>query len=183
MKYLKWLLFVPVAAYPWLLVLIFTHCSSEQTVGLCALAFAVALTAALAVFFTRNNWTVKELSLAALAVRLLHIFPCLYLLTSVGFLSLLPYWTSQAEPSNMRNLVFLLECLALLLMVVGLILYSLFSGLPASLTGLAAVLRCRKEDRLTSTQAVVYGISQFVFLADVVCAILLCRATFKKEDF
>lgn len=82
----------------------------------------------------------------------------------------------------MRNLVFLLECLALLLMVVGSILYSLFSGLPASLTGLAAVLRYRREDRLTSTQAVVYGILQFVFLADVVCAILLCRAAFKKED-
>lgn len=149
MKYLKWLLFVPVAIVPCLVML-----GGTPWLGL-VLAFALA--AALTILLTYNHWTGKELACTILLLKIFYLFPYVFMIQlyyhegPFGFLSLA-----------------LLMCA--------------FFSFPPSLTGLAAVLRCRREGRLTHTRAVVYGILQFVFLADVVCAILLCRAAFKKED-
>ena len=51
----------------------------------------------------------------------------------------------------------------------------------SGLVGLAAVLRCRMEGRLTARAAIVNGILQFVFCADVISAIWVYRNT--KEAF
>lgn len=47
----------------------------------------------------------------------------------------------------------------------------------SGLVGLGAVLRCKKEGLLNGKQALVYGILQFVFCADVFSAIILYRKT------
>lgn len=179
MKHLKWLLFLPIVAFPCFLNYLLAFSEFDQTAVLCALA--VALAAALTVFFTRNHWTVKELSVVTLISKLLHTFFTIYPFIAVGFVSILAYWTSLVEPSKERDGILALYCIMLFLLLLFLLLYTLLSGLPSSLAGLAAVLRCRKEGRLTSKRAAIYGVLQFVFLADVVCAILLCRAAFKKE--
>lgn len=181
MKYLKWLLFIPIVA---VLPYLYDHCFglSEQ-LGCCLSVSALALAAAAIVYFTRSHWTGKELSLAVLVTKILQLLPCLYLLimsVQAGALGLLFHHletTSHSEENP--SLLFFFLCL---FVVLWFLLYTLFSGLPTSLAGLAAVLRCREESRLTSTQAAVYGVLQFIFLADVVCAILLCRAAFKEED-
>ena len=51
----------------------------------------------------------------------------------------------------------------------------------SGLLGLGAVLRCRAEGRLTNKAAIVNGILQFVFCADVFSAIWVYRNT--KEAF
>ena len=51
----------------------------------------------------------------------------------------------------------------------------------SGLVGLAAVLRCRVEGRLTNKAAAVNGILQFVFCADIISAIWVYRNT--KEAF
>ena len=51
----------------------------------------------------------------------------------------------------------------------------------SGLVGLAAVLRCRAEGRLTDKAAIVNGIFQFVFCADIISAIWVYRNT--KEAF
>ncbi len=173
MKYLKWLLVVPIAVSP--LLLWFTLGTEWVLWGLffCFLA-------ALAVCLSRNYWTGKELAWTALTVKILQFFPSAYILRGSCLLGVFSAWAATTPPND-HYVMFLLGELVSFLLVLFLLLYVLCI-LPACLLGLAAVLRCRKEGRLTSKQAVVYGVLQFVFLADVVCAILLCRATFKKED-
>lgn len=163
MKYLKWLLVVPIAVSPLLLL-------NDPFPALPWCAF-LAFLCVLAVFFLPRLWTEKELAWAALVVKVLHLLPSAYTLGVILLSGVFSAWAS-ADPNNP---MFSLGILVGLLLVVYLPLYIL-SVLPACLFGLAAVLRCRKEGRLTSTRSAVYGVLQFVFLADVVCAILLCRA-------
>ncbi len=167
LKYLKWLLVVPIVASP----LLFWF-DPDRAVLCGLLAFLCVLPA----FFLQSLWTDKELAWTALVVKALHLFPSAYTLGVTCLSWVFSAWAA-ADPNNP---MFSLGLLVSFLSIFFLPLYIL-SALPGCLLGLAAVLRCRKEGRLTSTQTAIYGVLQFVLLADVVCAILLCRAALKKE--
>ena len=53
----------------------------------------------------------------------------------------------------------------------------------SGLVGLAAVLRCRTEGRLTRKAAILNGILQFVFCADVCSAVWVFYKSGKREEF
>lgn len=109
---------------------------------LVGLAWAVGLAAALVVLFTRNRWTARELARANMLIKLVHI-PAYVFWFAVGIL----FFLFMGAP-----LSFVMDVMAIIL---------------SGIVGLAAVLRCRVEGRLTTKAAVVNGILQFVFCADV----------------
>lgn len=115
---------------------------------LCAVAFLV--------LSRRQEWPARDTALAALSVKLLQI-PAYALFFLLGL-------------SGMVMIQFL--AVTLIIWILDLITIAL-----SGLLGLAAVLRCKKENILTGKQAVIYGVLQFVFCVDVISAVLLYRKT------
>lgn len=111
-----------------------------------------ALAAALALFLTRKGWSARQLARAGMWVKLVQIpaYVMWFVLGAALFLFMGPL------------LAFLVDAMTILL---------------SGLIGLAAVLRCRREGILTVRQAVIHGILQFVFCADVFSAVILYRKT------
>ena len=109
----------------------------------------------------RGRWQGRRLALASMIIKLFHI---------QGYVALFLVALSGAF------LLFLLPMLVAVVWVMD-VMTIILSGL----VGLAGVLRCRAEGRLTTKAAVVNGILQFVFCADVFSAIWIYRNT--KEAF
>ena len=109
----------------------------------------------------RGKWQGRSLALASMLIKLLHIQNYVTLFFGAALMVVIP---------------FLFPMVAALAWVVD-VLTIILSGA----VGLAAVVRCRMEGRVTAKAAVVNGILQFVFCADVVSAIWVYRNS--KEAF
>ena len=109
----------------------------------------------------RGRWQGRRLALASMIIKLLHIqsYVALFFIALSGVF-----------------LLFLLPMLVALVWVLD-VMTIILSGL----VGLAGVLRCRAEGRLTTKAAIVNGILQFVFCADVFSAVWVYRNS--KEVF
>ena len=156
MKYLKWLLLLPVAVFPYLFYVAYCVRYLGPFVQV-EPGWLVGLAAAVAVFLTRGRWTHRELALANMLMKLIHI-PAYVLWFGLGLAMLL-----FAGPI----LAFVMDAMAIAL---------------SGLVGLAAVLRCRAEGRLTRKAAVVNGFLQFVFCADVFSAVWVFYKSRKREE-
>ena len=162
MRYLKWFLPLSVAAFPYI-CLAGLYIARVQflipghpfvPIGLIWLG---GLAAALAVLLTRKHWTACELALANRFVKLAHI-PAYVFWFAAGILFLF----FMGAP-----LAFFMDVMALSL---------------SGLIGLAAVLRCREEERLAGKAAVLHGVLQFVFCADVFSAIWVYIKIRKEKE-
>ena len=150
MKYLKWLLLLPVAAFPYVY---FAGIQFDLPVSPWSLIWAgwlAGLAGAVPVVLTRKRWTARELALADLLIKLVHIpaYVVWFVLGVAMILFLGPL------------IAFVMDAMAILL---------------SGLVGLAAVLRCRAEGRLTRKAAVIHGVLQFIFCADVFSAVWVYR--------
>lgn len=105
----------------------------------------------------RGKWEGRKLALAGMLIKLFHIQN--YITLFLGAM-----------------LLFAIPMVPVLIWVVD-VMTILLSGL----VGLAAVVRCRAEGRLTNKAAVINGLLQFVFCADIISAIWVYRNT--KEVF
>lgn len=152
----KWLLSLLVAVFPYFCLMGLYHDGVRALFPnpfiLIELFWLAELVLALAVLFTRKGWTVRELALANMLVKLVHI-PAYVFWFAAGIL----FFLFMGAP-----LAFMMDAMAISL---------------SGLVGLGAVLRCKKEGILTGKQTVIHGILQFVFCADVVSAIILYRKT------
>lgn len=108
----------------------------------------------------REGWGAGDTALISMTVKLLQI-PAYGLFFLAGLSGIV-----------------LIQFLAVTLIVW---LLDLMTITLSGMLGLAAVLRCKKEGLLTSKQAVVYSILQFVFCADVIAAVLLWRKASRGE--
>ena len=160
---MKWIVpLLPVAAFPYTLWMVgtieeLTHISPVLSMALFWLA---GLAGAIVVCrqALRGQWDGHKLALAVMIVKLVHI-------QNYGMLFL-----------GAVGLGLLFPAIAVLIWIVDVMTISL-----TGLIGLAAVLRCRADKRLTSKAALVNGILQFVFCADVFSAIWVYRDS--KEVF
>lgn len=145
MKAVKWVPVLLVAVFPYSPLCLMAWDGDFRTIQL---FWLVGLAGAAALLFLRKNWSVRELALTNMLVKLIQI-PAYLFWFGMGVLLFL----------------FMGPVLAFVIDVMAIIL--------TGLVGLAAVLRCRKEGFLTGGQAVLYGITQFLFCVDVVSAIIL----------
>lgn len=155
MKYLKWLLLLPVAAFPYVYFVGNWLDFSGDSWTLIGFGWLPGLVAAALVFLTRNHWTAKELALANMLIKLVQI-PAYVIWFAVAVVLFL----------------FMGALIALVMDGMAIIL--------SGLVGLAAVLRCRKEGQLAGEKALLHGILQFVFCADVVSAVLVYRESRRR---
>ncbi len=161
MRHLNWIPPLYIGAFPYvclaaLYVEPLRDIFPRHPFRLVGIAWALGLAAALVVLFTRNRWTGRELARASMLIKLVHI-PAYAVWFAVGILLFL----FMGAP-----LAFVMDVMAIIL---------------SGIVGLAAVLRCRRERRLATKAAVVNGVLQFVFCADVFSAVWVYRNT--KEDF
>lgn len=150
MRYLKWLLLLPVVSFPYVLFLLLygAETISERFWGLLGAIWLGGLVCAVAVLFARRLWAPDTLALAAMLVKLIQIpaYVMWFLFAVIAFLF------------GGAVVAFLFDALAMIL---------------SGILGLAATLRNREAQRLTTPQAVGYGILQFIFCVDIVGAILV----------
>lgn len=156
---------LPVAAFPYLYI---AEIYSAYAVGgsarapidpalLLWLFRLAALAAVLAIFFTRSRWAGRDLALAGMLVKLVQI-PAYVLWFAVG----------------MMFFLFMGPVLALFVDVQAILL--------SGLLGLAAVLRCKVEGKLDRKAAIVHGVLQFVFCADVFSAVWVYIKSRKEKE-
>lgn len=156
-KVLLALVLLPVAAFPYAYFMNACLGFPLDSGGVIGLGWLAGLAAAVLAALARSCWTGRELALANMLVKLLQI-PAYGLWFAVGlamFLFMGPV------------LAFLMDVLAILL---------------TGLVGLAAVLRCRKEEKLGRKAAVIHGILQFVFCADVFSAVWVYIKSRKEKE-
>lgn len=162
----KWLPLLPVAVFPYTIWVV----GSITDVGggslpvfvpsvLLLLFWLLGLIGGVLTFWqsVRGKWEGRRLALAGMLIKLFHIQN--YITLFLGAM-----------------LLFVIPMVPVLIWVVD-VMTILLSGL----VGLAAVVRCRMEGRLTNKAAVVNGLLQFVFCADIISAIWVYRNT--KEAF
>ena len=159
---------LPVAAFPFTIWLVGgmlggTEPGPVNPLLLIALFWLLGLAGAVIVLWqaVRGKWQGRKLALASMLIKLLHIQNYVTLFFGAALMVVIP---------------FLFPMVAALAWVVD-VLTIILSGA----VGLAAVVRCRMEGRVTAKAAVVNGILQFVFCADVVSAIWVYRNS--KEAF
>lgn len=162
MKYLKWLPLLPVAVFPYMIWLVgrideLLHISPVIQV---VLYWLLGLAGAVIVFWqsVRGRWEGRRLALASMLVKLFQIQNYVVLFLGGAGLGLL------------------FPAIAVVIWVIDVATIFL-----SGLVGLAGVIRCRVEGRLTTKAMVVNGILQFVFCADVFSAIWVYRNS--KEAF
>ena len=170
MKYFKWIALLPVAAFPYTIWLAAgmlggTEPPPVNPILLIFLFWLLGLAGAVITLWqgVRGGWQGRKLALASMIIKLFHIqsYVGLFLMALSGVL-----------------LPFLLAILVVIVWVLD-VMTIILSGI----VGLAGVIRCRAEGRLTTKAAIFNGILQFVFCADVVAAVLLYRRAWKnKED-
>ena len=159
---------IPVAVFPftiWLAAGMMggTEPPPVNPLLLIALFWLLGIVGAVVVFLqaVRGKWQGRRLALASMLIKLLHIQNYVTLFFGAALMAVIP---------------FLFPIIAALAWVVD-VLTIILSGA----VGLAAVVRCRMEGRLTTKAAVVNGILQFVFCADVFSAVWVYRNS--KEAF
>lgn len=122
-------------------------------------SFVVGLVCAVALFVLgrRGTWSARQLALGSMAVKLAQI-PAyvIWFIVGAAFFLFAGF-----------VLAFFVDALAILL---------------SGLAGLTAVLRCRKEEKLTRKAAVVHGILQFIFCADVFSAVWVYIKSRKEKE-
>ena len=172
MKYLKWLLLLPVAVYPYIYFVVVFDLLSEDIKDILSwlvntldlniwsfigLTWLVGLAGALLIFLSRKHWTARELALANMLIKLIHIpsYVIWFILGIAMILFMGPVWA------------FLMDAMTIAL---------------SGLVGVVAVLRCRAGGRLTTRAATVNGILQFVFCADVFSAIWVFYKSGKSKE-
>lgn len=117
----------------------------------------VACAAALFLMSRRGAWTARELAMGSMAVKLAQT-PAYVIWFVVGAAFFL--FAGFA-------LAFVVDALTILL---------------SGLVGLAAVLRCRTEGKLTRKAAILHGVLQFVFCVDVFNAIWVYINSRKEKE-
>lgn len=156
-QYLRWLLLVPITVFPYgALLLLYSHLEQFWSI-LCAMWLA-GLACALAAIFLRQRWEPETLALGTMLVKLVQIpaYVLWFIFAVVAFLF------------GGAVVAFFFDALTIPL---------------SGILGLAAVLRNRRAGRLTTAQAVGYGILQFMFCADIIAAILVyCQSRKHKEE-
>ena len=163
---LKWIPLLPVAVFPYTIWIVGSiappPCLSSPAVSpvvLLGLFWLLGLIGGVLTLWQslRGKWEGRRLALVSMLIKLLHVQN--YITLFLGAM-----------------LLFAIPMVPVLIWVVD-VMTILLSGL----VGLAAVLRCRAEGRLTNKAAVINGILQFVFCADMISAIWVYRST--KEAF
>lgn len=156
MKHLKWFLLLPAAAFPYV-YFVGTRFAPTDIWNLIWLVWLVCLVASALACWKRNHWTARELALANMLIKLIHI-PAYVLWFGVGlatFLFLGPV------------IAFIMDAMAIVV---------------SGLVGLAAVLRCRTEGKLGREAAIGHGILQFIFCADVFSAVWVYINSRKEKE-
>ena len=153
---------LPVAAFPYMIWLVgrideLLHISPVLQI---ALFWLLGLAGAAAVFWQslRGKWRGRRLALASMLVKLFQVQNYVVLFLGGAGLGLL------FPPIAL--FLWLLDVMTIFL---------------TGLVGLAAVLRCRVEGGLTTKAAIVNGILQFVFCADVFSAVWVYVKSRKKD--
>ena len=122
---------------------------------LIGLLWLLGLAGAVVVFWqaVRGKWEGRRLALTNMIVKLLHIghYVTMFLFAVSGAL-----------------ILFLFPMLVAIALVTDVMTIAL-----SGIVGLAGVVRCRMEGRLTTGTAIINGILQFVFCVDVFSAILV----------
>ena len=152
---------LPVAVFPytiWLMGTIEEQLHISPVLQL-AVFWLLGLAGAVIVFLqaVRGKRQGRKLALASMLIKLLHIqnYVVLFFVAMLTFVF-----------AALTILVWIFDVMTIFL---------------TGLVGLAAVIRCRMEGRLTTKAAIVNGILQFVFCADVFSAIWVYRNS--KEAF
>ena len=131
---------------------------------LIGLFWLLGLAGAVVVFWqaVRGKWEGRKLAQANMIVKLLHIghYVTVFLFAASGAL-----------------ILFLFPMLAAIALVTDVMTITL-----SGIVGLAGVVRCRMEGRLATGAAVVNGILQFIFCADVFSAIWVFFKSRKREE-
>ena len=171
-KALKWLLLLPVAVYPYLYFVIvnppegtllydvlewIVHVFNLNLWTFIGFTWLVGLTCALLTFLLRDHWTARELALVNMLIKLIHIpsYVVWFIFGVALVIFMGPVWA------------FIMDAMTIAL---------------SGLVGLIAAFCCKKEGSLTGQQTVLYGILQFIFVVDVISAIVLyCKAKKSKE--
>lgn len=160
MKAVQWLLLLPAAVFPctiWVVGRLSDVGGSVppalSPVALLLLFWLLGLAGAVLTFWQvfRGRWEGRKLALANMLIKLFQIPNYLVLFLGAMLLFALPM---------VPVMVWMVDVMTIVL---------------SGLVGLAAVLRCRAEGRLTNKAALVNGILQFVFCADVFSAVILYR--------
>ena len=154
---------LPVAAFPFTIWLALGMMGPEpppvNPLLLIVLFWLLGLAGAVIVFLqaVRGKRQGRKLALASMLVKLLHIqnYVVLFFVAMLTFVF-----------AALTILVWIFDVMTIFL---------------TGVVGLAAVVRCRMEGRLTTKAAIVNGILQFVFCADVFSAIWVYRNS--KEAF
>ena len=160
MKYLKWLPPLYVTAFPYLCLWDLYAAQAalrENPFARIGLFWLAGLAAALSVLLTRKHWTARELALANMLIKLTHILAYMF-----WFAAGILFFLFMGAP-----LAFFMDVLAISL---------------SGLIGLAAVLNCGREGRLPAGKALLHGVLQFIFCADVVSAILVYRKARNNKE-
>ena len=148
------LLLVGVGAFPYAVLLEMTRITPIVEVSF---VFGLACAIALFILGRRGFWSARQLALGSMAVKLVQIpaYAAWFILGAAFFL-----FAGFA-------LAFIVDAMAILL---------------SGLVGLAAVLRCRVEGKLERKAAVIHGILQFVFCADVFSAVWVYIKSRKEKE-
>ena len=166
MKIMTWIVLLPVAAFPYTIWIVgrIADVGGREPPGvspviLLGLFWLAGLVGTIITFWQSfwGKWEGRKLALASMLIKLFHIQNYIVLFLGALFLFVIPI---------VPALIWAVDVMTIAL---------------SGLVGLAAVLRCRMEGRLTARAAIVNGILQFVFCADVISAIWVYRNT--KEAF
>ena len=128
------------------------------------LFWMLGLAGAVVVFWqaAQGKWEGRRLAMANMIVKLLHIghYVTMFLFAASGAL-----------------ILFLFPMLVAIALAADVMTIAL-----SGIVGLAGVVRCRAEGRLTTGAAVINGILQFVFCVDVFSAVWVFYKSGKREE-
>lgn len=174
---MKYLLLLPGAVFPYMVLLslyglfsgFFVNTIYQNPLLLIPTLFlffilALACSIVFLAMGLAKKWDAKKVALANMIVKLIQI-PAYVITFLLGVIFILTIFTYA-----LSFLLVLFDCLTIIL---------------TGLTGACAAIRGYKEQKTTVAFSVANGILQFIFCADVVCAILLfikCRAREKASN-
>lgn len=118
--------------------------------------YVTALVCSVAVFINSlvKKWNAQELLCINMVIKLIHI-PAYLLIFFIGLASLITIFTFAIS-------IFLMFLDGMTILLSGLI-------------GLGGVIRSLKENKLSKRAAVIHGILQFVFCADIISSIIIYK--------
>ncbi len=161
MKHLKWLLLLPILAFPYFPFMITFNLAPRIGVDhhwvTLGCAWLAGLIGALAILFARRLWTPQAMALTAMIVKLVQI-PA-YVLWFLFAMAAIPF----GGPA----IAFFFDALTIII---------------SGTLGLAAVLRNHRAGRLTTFQSVGCGVLQFLFCVDIIGAIFVYYISRKHKE-